>query len=202
MTNPRSRHGATGTSRKSSVSNDLSRGHVGTLAVVGLRAAEPGLALLGLLRHRSRRLAGEPPRFLGRPPNSEGDRSDTERHDQERNQGQIEGPAGAGSGASMPRSLTGSTGTSTSTTGVSPGPGSGSRRRPRSRLGTTLRWPHWQQNRDATIGIGQGVDRCDRSNAVGHLKHCDHAMASERLITLVQIRRGRDLEIGRHRIEP
>ena len=172
--------------------------------MVGLRAAEAGLALLGLLRHRSRRLAGESPGFLGRPANSCGQGPQPSRQHQARDQG--EGLSGSGHGQPRLRIARGFgwrrhwlVGFSEArwqnrnvddhdryVTGSDVGALSDGRALGAERHSDRT---HRKKNRCSPIGIGHDVDRSDRGDTIGHLEHRDDSMTGERISTFVQIRR-------------
>ena len=57
---------------------------------------------------------------------------------------------------------------------------------------------HRQHHRCAAVDIGDDLERIDRFGTLGHVEDREHTMSGQGLITVVQIRRGRDLEIARH----
>ena len=177
--------------------------------MVGLRAAEAGLALLGLLRHRSRRLAGNGPWFLGRSATSGGHGPESDGQDQPGDQDQAvlgsghrqvrPGGYGRFGGRSdflaesrrhdrhvdhHDRHVTGRH-VGAFTDGRALGP-----------EGHTDR-SDGQHDRHASVGVGDGLYGFDRSDTLGHLEHGGHSMTDQSVTAVVQICGGRDLQLRR-----
>ncbi|MEN9805320.1 MAG: hypothetical protein RIS41_2167 [Actinomycetota bacterium] len=176
--------------------------------MVGLRAAEAGLALLGLLRHRSRRLAGNHPRFLGSATGPGGHCPESGGQNQPGHQDQVLARSGVGQFRRSRRRRRSRTGTATQAEigwedrnvdhdhrhvtrrhvrAVADGGTLG----PKRHADRTDR----EKDRHASIGVGDRFDRIDGSRTIGHVEHGGHPMSDEGLASIVQIRRGRNLQL-------
>ena len=169
--------------------------------MVGLRAAEPGLALLGLLRHRPRRLAGPSPLFLGRCPTTQHQRAETEGDDGQGDRRHIGLPTSDREWLRRGRAF-------------QPGADHGQiddydRDVTWRHVGALTRGrafgserhadgSHGQHHRRTAVDIGDDLERIDRVGTLGHVEDRDHTMSGQGLIAVVQIRRRRDLEIASH----